>query len=108
MQGEGERTHAARECKARSVLTKFKEMEQKVANGEEIDDPLCKYCIDQEQSIDSVFISTRRDKGIDEKIDEWKEFDRNNGANIFGFLSSLPLSPATTAVFGSYLSSLYS
>jgi hypothetical protein len=43
MQGEGERTHAARECKARSVLNKFKEMEQKVANGEEIDDPLCKY-----------------------------------------------------------------
>ena len=43
VQGEGERTHAARECKARSVLNKFKEMEQKVANGEEIDDPLCKY-----------------------------------------------------------------
>lgn len=37
---ESERTHAARECKARSVLSKFKDMEQKVANGEEIDDPL--------------------------------------------------------------------
>lgn len=35
-----ERLHAARECKARSVLSKFKDMEQKVANGEEIDDPL--------------------------------------------------------------------
>jgi hypothetical protein len=32
-----------------------------------------------------------------------------NGANVFCFLSSLPLlPPATTAVFGSYLSSLYS
>ncbi len=31
-----------------------------------------------------------------------------NGANVFCFLSSLPLLPtATTAVFGSYLSSLY-
>jgi hypothetical protein len=45
VQGEGERTHAARECKARSVLSKFKEMEQKVANGEEIDDPLCEYYV---------------------------------------------------------------
>ncbi|XP_023330829.1 uncharacterized protein LOC111703178 isoform X2 [Eurytemora carolleeae] len=35
-----ERLHAAKECKARSVLNKFKDMEQKVANGEEIDDPL--------------------------------------------------------------------
>jgi len=35
-----ERLHAAKECKARSVLSKFKDMEQKVANGEEIDDPL--------------------------------------------------------------------
>jgi len=35
-----ERLHAARDCKARSVLSKFKDMEQKVANGEEIDDPL--------------------------------------------------------------------
>jgi hypothetical protein len=32
-----------------------------------------------------------------------------NGANVFCYLSSLPLLfPATTAVFGSYLSSLYS
>jgi len=35
-----ERLHAARDCKARSVLSKFKDMEQKVANGEEVDDPL--------------------------------------------------------------------
>jgi len=35
-----ERVHAARECKARSVLNKFKDMEQKIANGEEVDDPL--------------------------------------------------------------------
>ncbi len=100
MQGEGERTHAARECKARSVLNKFKEMEQKVANGEEIDDPLCKYW--SGTIIDSVFISTKRDKGIDENIDQQKGFDWSNGVNIFGFLSSLPLPPATTAVFGSY------
>ncbi len=33
----------------------------------------------------------------------------DNGANVFCFLWSLPLlPPATTAVFGSYLSSLYS
>jgi hypothetical protein len=37
------------------------------------------------------------------------EYHEANGANIFHFLSSLPLlSPATTAMFGSYLSSLYS
>jgi hypothetical protein len=36
-------------------------------------------------------------------------FTPSNGANVFCFLSSLPLlPPATTAVFGSYLSSLYS
>jgi len=35
-----ERQHAARDCKARSVLNKFKDMERKVANGEEVDDPL--------------------------------------------------------------------
>jgi len=35
-----ERQHAARDCKARSVLSKFKDMERKVANGEEVDDPL--------------------------------------------------------------------
>jgi hypothetical protein len=74
MQGEGERTHAARECKARSVLTKFKEMEQKVANGEEIDDPLCKYLI-RNKKIDSMFIPTRMDNGIDENVDERKGFD---------------------------------
>jgi len=33
--GKGEVDHARRECKARSVLNKFKEMEQKVINGEE-------------------------------------------------------------------------
>ncbi len=34
---------------------------------------------------------------------------KNKGANIFGFLSSLPLlPPATTAVFSYHLSSLYS
>ncbi len=31
-----------------------------------------------------------------------------NGINVFYFLSSLPLLPPATAVFGSYLSSLYS
>jgi hypothetical protein len=32
-----------------------------------------------------------------------------NGADVFGFMSSLPLPlPATMAVFGSYLTSLYS
>jgi hypothetical protein len=31
-----------------------------------------------------------------------------NGANVFYFLSSLPLPPITSAVFGSYLSSLFS
>jgi len=35
-----ERNYAARECKARSVLSKFKDMEEKIANGEEVDDPL--------------------------------------------------------------------
>ena len=30
--------HAAKECKATSVLSKFKEMEKRVANGEDIED----------------------------------------------------------------------
>jgi len=33
-----ERMHAAKECKASSVLNKFKEMEKRVANGEDLDD----------------------------------------------------------------------
>ena len=33
-----ERMHAAKECKASSVLNKFKEMEQKIANGEDLDE----------------------------------------------------------------------
>jgi len=33
-----ERMHAAKECKASSVLSKFKEMEKRVANGEDLDD----------------------------------------------------------------------
>ena len=33
-----ERMHAAKECKATSVLSKFKEMEKRVANGEDIED----------------------------------------------------------------------
>ena len=30
-----ERSHAKKECKASSVLNKFKEMEERVANGED-------------------------------------------------------------------------
>ena len=33
-----ERMHAAKECKASSVLSKFKEMEKRVANGEDLDE----------------------------------------------------------------------
>jgi len=33
-----ERMHAAKECKASSVLNKFKDMEKRIANGEELDD----------------------------------------------------------------------
>merc|ERR1711874_773708 len=33
-----ERMHAAKECKASSVLSKFKEMEKRVANGEDLED----------------------------------------------------------------------
>jgi len=33
-----ERMHAAKECKASSVLSKFKEMEKRVANGEELEE----------------------------------------------------------------------
>merc|ERR1712203_1054208 len=33
-----ERMHAAKGCKATSVLSKFKEMEKRVANGEDIED----------------------------------------------------------------------
>jgi hypothetical protein len=35
-----ERMHAAKECKASSVLNKFKEMEQKIANGEDLDEDI--------------------------------------------------------------------
>jgi len=33
-----ERMHAAKECKATSVLNKFKDMEKRIANGEDLDD----------------------------------------------------------------------
>merc|ERR1719419_1106836 len=33
-----ERLHAAKECKATSVLNKFKDMEKRIANGEDLDD----------------------------------------------------------------------
>merc|ERR1712080_206027 len=33
-----ERMHAAKECKASSVLNKFKDMEKRIANGEDLDD----------------------------------------------------------------------
>jgi hypothetical protein len=33
-----ERMHAARECKASSVLNKFKDMEKRIANGEDLDE----------------------------------------------------------------------
>jgi hypothetical protein len=44
------------------VLNKFKEMEQKVANGEEIDDPLCKYFLLVQFSIlwSAVYTGQRR------------------------------------------------
>ena len=35
--------HAAKECKASSVLSKFKEMEKRVANGEDLDDDAREY-----------------------------------------------------------------
>ena len=37
LQGDitSERLHAAKECKASSVLNKFKDMEQRAANGED-------------------------------------------------------------------------
>ena len=38
-----ERMHAAKECKASSVLSKFKEMEKRVANGEDLDEDARKY-----------------------------------------------------------------
>lgn len=33
-----ERMHAAKECKATSVLNKFKDMEKRIANGEDLDE----------------------------------------------------------------------
>ena len=38
-----ERMHAAKECKASSVLNKFKEMEKRVANGEDLEDDAREY-----------------------------------------------------------------
>ena len=38
-----ERMHAAKECKASSVLSKFKEMEKRVANGEDLEDDAREY-----------------------------------------------------------------
>ena len=38
-----ERMHAAKECKASSVLSKFKEMEKRVANGEDLDEDAREY-----------------------------------------------------------------
>ena len=38
-----ERMHAAKECKASSVLSKFKEMEKRVANGEELEEDTREY-----------------------------------------------------------------
>ena len=38
-----ERMHAAKECKASSVLSKFKEMEKRVANGEDLDEDARKF-----------------------------------------------------------------
>ena len=35
--------HAAKECKASSVLSKFKEMEKRVANGEELEEDTREY-----------------------------------------------------------------
>ena len=35
--------HAAKECKASSVLSKFKEMEKRVANGEDLEDDAREY-----------------------------------------------------------------
>ena len=42
-----ERMHAAKECKASSVLSKFKEMEKRVANGEDLDEDAREYFLFQ-------------------------------------------------------------
>ena len=47
--GLAEIDHARRDCKARSVLNKFKEMEQRVLNGEEEDGKLQIYAPDSSE-----------------------------------------------------------
>ena len=40
-----ERSHAAKECKASTVLNKFKDMEKRAANGEPLDDEGILKCV---------------------------------------------------------------
>ena len=51
--------HAAKECKATSVLSKFKEMEKRVANGEDIEDDArkCSCIKNRSRWISSYFVS---------------------------------------------------
>ena len=56
-----ERMHAAKECKASSVLSKFKEMEKRVANGEDLDDDAREYTQALKVDIEgyNLFIETK-------------------------------------------------
>jgi hypothetical protein len=56
-----------------------------------------------------IFLGKAVDKKKSLKL-AWRLTTWTNGANVFCFLSSLPLlpHPATTTLFGCYLSSLYS
>ena len=52
-----ERMHAAKECKASSVLSKFKEMEKRVANGEDLDEDARKYLFFFSQNWDTFSLA---------------------------------------------------
>ena len=52
--GLSEIDHARRDCKARSVLNKFKQMEQKMLNGEDEDEGTIVFCF--------LFASIKRNK----------------------------------------------
>ena len=53
--GLSEIDHARRDCKARSVLNKFKQMEQKMLNGEDEDEGTIAFCF--------LFVNIKKEQG---------------------------------------------